>query len=171
MKENNIESIAMESTGVYWIPIYQILESYGFKVYLVNARHVKNVPGRKTDVKDSQWLQYLHSVGLLDNSYRPEQEVCAIRSLLRHRDNVIKIAGSHVQHMQKSLTQMNIQLHNVISNITSETGIKIIDSILSGNHNPKKLAELKNKRIKATKSTIIKSLTGDYHSEHLFILR
>lgn len=171
MKEHNIDSIAMESTGVYWIPIYQILDSYGFEIFLVNARHVKNVPGRKTDVKDSQWLQYLHSVGLLDSSYRPEQEVCVIRSLLRHRGNVLKMASSHVQHMQKALTQMNVQLHNVISDITGESGLKIIDSILSGNHDPKKLVKLKNKRIKASKTKIIKSLTGDYRAEHLFSLR
>lgn len=171
LKKNGIESVAMESTGVYWIPIYQILDSYGFSVYLVNARHAKNVPGRKTDVKDAQWLQYLHSVGLLESSYRPAQAVCAIRSLLRHRDGMVKMASSHVQHMQKALTQMNIQLHNVISDITGETGLKILDSILSGNHNPKKLADLKNNRIRASKATIIKSLTGDYRSEHLFTLR
>lgn len=171
MKEHEIDSVAMESTGIYWIPIYQILDTYGFEIYLVNARHVKNVPGRKTDVKDSQWLQYLHSVGLLDSSYRPEQEVCVIRSLLRHRGNVLKMASSHVQHMQKALTQMNIQLHNVISDITGETGLKIIDSLLSGNHDPQKLVKLKSKRIKASKAKIIKSLTGDYRAEHLFTLR
>lgn len=171
MKKHHIESIAMESTGVYWIPIYQLFESYGFEQYLVNARHVKNVPGRKTDVKDSQWLQYLHSVGLLDSSYIPEDSVVVIRSLLRHRESLIKTASSYVQHMQKALTQMNIQLHNVISDITGETGLKIINSILSGNHNPKKLSELKNKRIKATQKTIIKSLTGNYREEHLFTLR
>jgi len=171
MKKHHIESIAMESTGVYWIPIYQLFESYGFEQYLVNARHVKNVPGRKTDVKDSQWLQYLHTVGLLDSSYIPEDRVVVIRSLLRHRDSLIKTASSHVQHMQKALTQMNIQLHNVISDITGETGLKIINSILSGNHDPKKLSELKNKRIKATKKTIMKSLTGNYREEHLFTLR
>jgi transposase len=171
MKEHNIDSIAMESTGVYWIPIYQLFESYGFKQYLVNARHVKNVPGRKTDVKDSQWLQYLHSVGLLDSSYIPEDRVVVIRSFLRHRDSLIKAASSHVQRMQKSLTQMNIQLHNVISDITGETGLKIITSILSGNHDPVKLSMLKNKKIKASKKKIIKSLTGNYRDEHLFTLR
>jgi len=171
LKANGIESIAMESTGVYWIPVYQILDAYGFSVYLVNARHAKNVPGRKTDVKDSQWLQYLHSVGLLESSYRPAQEVCAIRSLLRHRDSTVKMASSHVQHMQKALTQMNIHLHNVISDITGETGLKILDSILSGNHDPRKLADLKSARIRASKETIVKSLTGDYRMEHLFTLR
>ena len=171
LKQNDIESVAMESTGVYWIPVYQILDLYGFSVYLVNAKHVKNVPGRKTDVKDSQWLQYLHSVGLLESSYRPAQAVCAIRSLLRHRSGMVRMASSHVQHMQKALTQMNLQLHNVISDITGETGLKILDSILDGNHNPKKLAELKSKRIRASKSTIVKSLSGDYRTEHLFTLR
>jgi transposase len=150
---------------------YQLFESYGFEQYLVNARHVKNVPGRKTDVKDSQWIEYLHSVGLLDSSYIPEDRVVVIRSLLRHRDSLIKSASSDVQHMQKALTQMNIHLHNVISDIMGETGLKIINSILSGNHNPKKLAELKNNRIKASKKTIIKSLTGHYREEHLFTLR
>ena len=96
MKDHRIDSVAMESTGVYWIPIYQILDSYGFEIFLVNAGHVKNVPGRKTDVKDSQWLQYLHSVGLLESSYRPDQEVCVIRSLLRHRSNMLKMASSGV---------------------------------------------------------------------------
>ena len=171
MKDHRIDSVAMESTGVYWIPIYQILDSYGFEIFLVNAGHVKNVPGRKTDVKESQWLQYLHSVGLLESSYRPDQEVCIIRSLLRHRSNMLKMASSHVQHMQKALTQMNIQLHNVISDITGETGLKIIDSVLSGNHDPKKLVKLKSQRIRASNAKIMKSLTGDYRSEHLFSLR
>ncbi len=113
LKSCGIDSIAMESTGVYWIPVFQILESYGFDIVLVNARHVKNVPGRKTDVQDCQWLQYLHSVGLLRGSYRPAQEVCAVRSLLRHRDRLIKTASSHILHMQKALTQMNLQIHKL----------------------------------------------------------
>jgi transposase len=161
----------MESTGVYWIPVFQILEAYGFKVFLVNARHVKNVPGRKTDVQDCQWLQYLHSVGLLNGSYRPSQEVCAIRSLLRHRDNMVKIAASHVQHMQKALTQMNLQIHHVISDITGVTGLAILDAILNGERNPQKLVALKDRRIKADNSTIVKSLEGDYRPEHLFTLK
>ena len=171
LKSCGIDSIAMESTGVYWIPVFQILESYGFDVVLVNARHVKNVPGRKTDVQDCQWLQYLHSVGLLRGSYRPPQEVCAVRSLLRHRDGLIKKASSHILHMQKALTQMNLQIHNVISDITGVTGLAIIDAILSGERNPKKLAALKNGRIKASKDTIAKSLEGDYLPEHVFTLK
>ena len=170
LKECGIESIAMESTGVYWIPVFQILDVYGFEVILVNARHVKNVPGRKTDVQDCQWLQYLHAVGLLKGSFRPGQDVCAVRSLLRHRDNVVKAAASHVQLMHKSLTQMNLQIHNVISDITGSTGTKIIDAILAGERDPYKLADLKDRRIKADKETIAKSLTGDYRREHLFTL-
>jgi transposase len=171
LKECGIESIAMESTGVYWIPIFQILDTYGFDVILVNARHVKNVPGRKTDVQDCQWLQYLHSVGLLRGSFRPDQDICAVRSLLRHRDNMVKAACSHVQHIQKALTQMNLQIHNVISDITGVTGLAIIDAILAGERNPDILADLKNSRIKADKQTIVKSLTGDYRSEHIFTLK
>jgi hypothetical protein len=171
LKECGIESIAMESTGVYWIPVFQILVVYGFEVILVNARHVKNVPGRKTDVQDCQWLQYLHAVGLLKGSFRPDQDVCAVRSLLRHRDNVVKAASSHVQLMHKSLTQMNLQIHNVISDITGATGTKIIDAILAGERDPYKLADLKDRRIKADKETIAKSLTGDYRREHLFTMK
>ena len=171
LKECGIESIAMESTGIYWIPVFQILDIYGFDVILVNARHVKNVPGRKTDVQDCQWLQYLHAVGLLKGSFRPDQDICAVRSLLRHRDNLVKTASSHVQLMQKSLTQMNLQIHNVISDITGVTGTKIIDAILAGERDPYKLADLKDRRIKADKKTIAKSLTGDYRREHLFTLK
>ena len=171
LKECGIKSIAMESTGVYWIPVFQILDTYGFDVVLVNARHVKNVPGRKTDVQDCQWLQYLHSVGLLRGSFRPDQEICAVRSLLRHRDNMVKAASSHVQHIQKSLTQMNLQIHHAISNITGVTGLAILDSILAGERNPEILANLKDPRIKADHKTIVKSLTGDYRSEHIFTLK
>lgn len=171
LKSCKIKSVAMESTGVYWIPIFQILEIYGFEVLLVNARHVKNVPGRKTDVQDCQWLQYLHSVGLLSGSYRPAQEVCAIRSLLRHRDNMVKISSTHIQHMHKSLTQMNLQIHNVIRDITGQTGLAIVDAILAGERNPKRLAALKHGRIKASDNTIIKSLQGNYLPEHLFSLK
>jgi transposase len=171
LKECGIESIAMESTGVYWIPVFQILDSYGFEVILVNARHVKNVPGRKTDVQDCQWLQYLHSVGLLRGSFRPSQNICAVRSLFRHRDSLVKAAASHVQHMQKSLTQMNLQIHNVISNITGVTGMAIIDAILAGERDPNVLANLKDRRIKANKDIIAKSLRGDYRREHLFTLK
>ena len=171
LKECGIESVAMESTGVYWIPIFQILETYEIEVVLVNARHVKNVPGRKTDVLDCQWLQYLHSVGLLRGSFRPPQEVCVVRSILRHRDNLVKMSATHTQHMHKALTQMNLQIHHVISDITGTTGLAILDAILAGERDPKKLAELKDRRIKADEATIEKSLVGDYRSEHLFTLQ
>ena len=170
LKACMIDSIAMESTGVYWIPVFQILEAYGFEVFLVNARHVKNVPGRKTDVQDCQWLQYLHSVGLLRGSFRPPEDVCTVRSVLRYRDSIIKMAASHVQHMQKSLTQMNLQIHHVISDITGNTGLAILDAILAGERDPHKLADLKDRRIKADNSTIVKALVGDYRPEHLFTL-
>jgi transposase len=150
LQECGIKTVAMESTGVYWIPLFQILEERGLEVCLVNARHVKNVPGRRTDVCDCQWLQFLHSVGLLRASYRPEQQVCAVRSLLRHRGSLIQMAATHVHHMQKALDQMNLQLHHVISDITGQTGLAIVDAILAGERNPHVLAKLRHERIKAT---------------------
>jgi transposase len=171
LKACHIETVAMESTGVYWIPLFQILEARGFKVFLVNAHHVKNVPGRKSDVCDCQWLQYLHSVGLLRGSFRPEQAVCSVRSILRHRDSLVQMASSHVQHMQKALDQMNLQLHHVISDITGMTGIAILEAILAGERNPHTLAGLRDRRIKASADTIAKSLVGDYRREHVFTLR
>ena len=171
LKACHIETVAMESTGVYWIPLFQILEARGFQVFLVNAHHVKNVPGRKSDVSDCQWLQYLHSVGLLRASFRPEQAVCTVRSILRHRDGLVQMASSHVQHMQKALDQMNLQLHHVISDITGLTGITILEAILAGERNPHQLAKLRHRRVKATEETIAKSLVGDYRREHLFTLR
>lgn len=170
LKSCGVTSVAMESTGVYWIPIFQMLEDRGFEVCLVNARHVKNVPGRKTDVADCQWLQYLHSVGLLRASFRPSQQVCAVRSLVRHRDALIKMGSVHVLHMQKALTQMNLQIHHVITNITGVTGLAIIDSILAGERDTQKLAAFRDKRIGASKEIIAKSLVGDYRVEHLFTL-
>ena len=161
----------MESTGVYWIPLFQILEARGFEVCLVNARHVKNVPGRRTDVSDCQWLQFLHSVGLLRASYRPDQEVCAIRSLLRHRESLVQMAATHVNHMQKALDQMNLQLHHVISDITGLTGLAIVDAILAGERDPVTLAKLRHERIRASEEVIARSLVGDYRPEHLFTLR
>jgi hypothetical protein len=166
-----IETVAMESTGVFWIPLFQILEERGFEVYLVNARHVKNVPGRKTDVSDCQWLQYLHSVGLLQASFHPAQQVCALRCLLRHRDSLVQMASAYAQRIQKALDQMNLQLHHVISDITGVSGVAILDAILNGERDPLKLARLRDDRIKASEETVAKSLVGDYRSEHLFTLR
>jgi transposase len=166
-----IKTVAMESTGVYWIALFQILESRGLEVCLVNARHVKGVPGRKTDIQDCQWLQYLHTVGLLRGSFRPAQAVCAVRSILRHRDNQLKSASRQVLLMQKALTQMNLQLHNVISDVTGVSGLAIIDAILSGEREPSKLCCLCDGRIKASRKVVAKSLVGDYRPEHLFSLQ
>ena len=166
-----VKTVAMESTSVYWIPLYHILEERGLEVFLVNAHHAKNVPGRKSDVCDCQWLQYLHSVGLLRASFRPPQEVRAVRTLLRHRDNLVQMAASHVQHMQKALTQMNLHLHHVISDLTGKTGLAILEAILAGERNPQELAKLRDHRIKASAETIAKALVGDWLPEHLFTLR
>jgi hypothetical protein len=136
----------------------------------VNARHVKNVPGRKTDVADCQWIQHLHAVGLLRGSFRPDDEICAIRSLWRHRDTLIQLATVHLQHMQKSLDQMNVQIHHVISDLAGITGLAIVDAILAGERDPQKLAQLRDWRIRADEETIMKSLVGDYREEHLFVL-
>ena len=165
-----VRSVAMESTGVYWIPLYQLLEEAGLKVCLVNARHVKNVPGRKSDVRDCQWLQYLHSVGLLLGSFRPAQAICASRSIYRYRQNLLSMAAQHVQHMQAALDQMNIKLHHVIDDLTGVTGQAIVAAILKGQRDPVKLAQLGDKRIKASEATIAKALEGDWRKEHLFVL-
>jgi transposase len=161
----------MEATGVYWIPVFQMLEARGLEVKLVNAHHVKTVPGRKTDVNDCQWLQQLHTYGLLSGSFRPEDQVCVLRSYIRQRDSLIKSASIHVQRMQKALIQMNLHLHKVISDITGLTGIAIIKAIVAGERNPQVLAALKDPRIKSSTADIAKALTGDYRHEHLFILK
>jgi transposase len=171
LKQCGIETVAMESTGVYWIPVFQVLESRGFDVKLVNAHYVKTVPGRKTDVLDCQWLQKLHSYGLLSGSFRPDDQTCVLRSYIRQRDNLIKSACVHVQRMQKALTEMNLQLHRVISDITGTTGLSIIKAIVAGERNPLSLAGLKDGRIKASLEEIAAALTGDYRRELIFILQ
>jgi transposase len=171
LQQCRIDTVAMESTGVYWIPLFQILEARGIEVCLVNAQHVRHVPGRKSDVLDCQWLQYLHSVGLLKASFRPEQDICAIRSLLRHRESLTQMASVHVQHMQKALDQMNLQIHHVISDITGVTGLAITDAIITGQYDPQELAKLRDRRIKASLETVTKSLVGDYRPEHIFTLK
>jgi transposase len=171
LKQCRVDTVAMESTGVYWIPLFQILEARGIEVHLVNAQHVRHVPGRKSDVLDCQWLQYLHSVGLLKASFRPEQAVCEIRSLMRHRESLVEMSCVHVQHMHKSLDQMNLQIHHVISDITGVTGLAIVDAIVAGQNNPRELATLRNHRIKASIETVTKSLVGDYRPEHIFTLK
>jgi len=172
LTECGITSVAMESTGVYWIPLYQVLEERGFAVCLTNARHLKNVSGRpKTDRLDCQWIQRLHSYGFLMASFRPTDEICRIRSIQRHRDSLIRDASRHVQHMQKSLHQMNVLLPKVVKDITGVTGMAIIQKILDGERNPVKLATLRNPHCKSTEEEIARALRGDYRAEHLFVLR
>ncbi len=171
LKKCSIDTVAMESTGVYWIPAYEILEAEGFKVYLVNARHLKNVPGRKSDVEDCQWIQRLHSYGLLNGSFRPDGEMCVLRAYLRHRAGLIEHRAPHIQHMQKALLQMNVQLTQVLSDITGVTGMAIIREIVAGNHDPVKLAQLRDPRCAKPESEIAKALTGNYRAEHLFALK
>ena len=166
-----VTTVALESTGVYWIPVFQILEAAGIEVCLVNARHCKNLPGRKTDVQDCQWLQYLHSVGLLRGSFRPADQVCAVRTILRHRDALLRGASRCVSHLHKALTQMNVQLQHVISDLTGVTGQAILTAILAGERDPQKLAALKDHRIKASRDVLAKSLRGDWRAEHLFTLQ
>jgi transposase len=170
LKACGVTSVVMESTGVHWIPLFQILEAAGLEVCLVNARPCKNLPGRKTDVQDCQWLQYLHSVGLLRGSFRPPETVCAVRSLLRHRDGLVRAAATCVHRLHKALTQMNIQLQHVIADVTGVTGMAILEAILAGQRDPLILARLKDGRIRASTDTIAKSLRGDWRSEHLFTL-
>src|SRR6516162_6874507 len=165
-----ITTAAMESTGVYWIPLYDVLEQHGVKPCLVNARGMKNVPGRRTDWHECQWLQFLHSVGLLRAAFRPEGDVCAVRSMMRHRSQLVEMASQHIQHMHKALTQMNVQIHHVISDLTGVTGLAIVDAIIAGQRDPVVLAKLRDPRIKASEETIRKSLVGNWRAEHLFTL-
>ncbi|MEA3363701.1 MAG: IS110 family transposase [Thermodesulfobacteriota bacterium] len=165
-----VTTVAMESTGIYWIPIFEILELYGLEVRLVNARHVKNVPGRKSDVLDCQWLQQLHTYGLLRGAFRPVDQVCALRAYVRQRATLVRSAASYIQRMQKALILMNLLLSNVVTDITGMTGMKIIKAILDGERNPKILASMRDKRCKNSQETIARSLHGNYRSEHMFSL-
>lgn len=171
LKEKNVSSIAMESTGIYWIPAFEILESYGFEVLLVNARDAKNVPGRKTDVNDAQWIQQLHEYGLLRASFRPREHLASLRAYMRHRERMLEYAAAHIQHMQKAMMQMNLQLHHVLSDITGTSGMQIIRAILGGQQDPNVLATYKDKRCKSSQEEIAAALVGNYRAEHLFSLR
>lgn len=171
LEQCGVTTVAMESTGVYWIPLFDILERRGLKPCLVDARHMKNVPGRRTDWQECQWIQYLHAVGLLRSAFRPDDEVNAVRALTRHRKDLTEMASQHVQHMQKALTQMNVQLHHVIDDLTGITGMAIVDAILNGQRDPSELARLRDPRIKANPETIRKSLVGNWREEHLFTLK
>jgi len=171
LKEKGVTSIAMESTGVYWVSLFLLLQEYGFEVYLVNAKHVKNVTGRKDDESDAEWIQKLHSCGLLTASFQPDSIIRTLRSMVRHRKNLVKTSSTYLNRMQKALELMNIKLHTVISDIDGKTGKLIIEAILSGERNPEVLADLRDKRIKASREEIIKSLEGYWTTEHLFELR
>lgn len=165
-----IETVAMESTGVYWVPVYEVLEGRGLEVILANAREARAVPGRKSDVNDAQWLQRLHACGLLRASFRPGRDIAALRAYLRLRERHLDYAAAHIQHMQKALTFMNLQLHHVVSDITGETGLKIVRAIVNGERDPKVLAKFRDPRCKASAETIAASLVGNYQPEHIFAL-
>ena len=170
MTECGVQTVVMESTGVYWIPLFEVLEEWGFQVMLVDPRRIKNVPGRKTDVLDCQWLQQLHSYGLLSGAFRPDGDIRRLRSYLRQRAMLVEYASHHIQHMHKALTQMNVKLQHVISDITGKTGMDIIEAIAGGERDPRKLARLRDPRIKADEATIAKSLQGHWREEHIFEL-
>jgi len=166
-----VTHVAMEATGVYWIPIYEILEIRGFQVILVNARHTKNLPGRKSDVSDCEWLRDLHILGLLRGSFRPVDGMVALRGYLRHRGTLIECAGALVQRMQKALVQMNVQLPLVVSDITGVTGLRILRNIVAGRRDPQQLAQHRDYRCRASEAEIVAALTGNYRAEHVFVLQ
>jgi transposase len=165
-----VRTVAMESTGVYWIPAFELLDQRGFEVVLVNARDAKHVPGRKTDISDAQWLQRLHAFGLLRASFRPKGEIATLRAYLRLRERLLDSTASHIQHMQKALTQMNLQLHHVVTDITGVTGMAIIRAIVAGERDPATLAALRDPRCHATVETIRQALVGNDREEHVFAL-
>ena len=171
LKQCEIRTIALQSTGVYWVSVYDILQEAGFEVYLVNARETKNLPGRKTDVQESQWLMKLHTYGQLRNSFRPSQEIRTMRTYWRQRNDLVRTAGRHIQRMQKALTQMNIQLANAISDVSGMTGQAIVKAILAGQRDPYQLAALRDRRVKASEEEIAGSLEGNWQEEHLFVLQ
>src|SRR5712664_1848018 len=171
LKQCRIRTVAMQSTGVYWIAVYDILEQAGLEVYLVNARETKNLPGRKSDVQESQWLMKLHTYGLLRNSFRPSQEIRTMRTYWRQRNDLVRATGRHIQRIQKALTQMNLQLANVLSDLSGVTGQAIIKAILAGERDPHKLAAFRNWRVKATQEQIARSLEGNWQEDLLFVLK
>lgn len=166
-----IQTVVMESTGVYWIPLFELLEERGLEVLLVDPRHLKSVPGRKTDVLDCQWLQRLHTFGLLSGAFRPAEEIAALRGYLRHRSMLVSTAAQHIQHMQKAMQQMNVRLEKVLSDITGLTGLRIIDAINSGERRPSELAKLRDPRCQHPEELIAAALEGHWRPEHLFALR
>ena len=170
LKQCGIKTVAMEATGVYWVPVFEILEGHGFEVLLVDARQVKNLSGRKSDVVDCQWVRHLHSYGLLRAAFRPKAEVCQLRAYWRQRTSLVESASRRILLMQKALEQMNVQLHKAVSDITGQTGISIIRAIVRGEHDPRALSELRDARLKSSREELVQALTGHYREEHLFAL-
>src|SRR5205809_4618556 len=171
LKQCGIRTVAMQSTGVYWIAVYDILETAGLDVYLVNARDTKNLPGRKSDVQESQWLMKLHTYGLLRNSFRPSQEIRTMRTYWRQRNDLVRGAARHVHRIQKALTQMNVQLANVLTDVSGITGQAIIKAILAGERDPHKLAAFRDPRVKATEEEIAARLEGNWEEDLVFVLK
>lgn len=171
LQDYGVKTVAMESTGVYWIPLFEELERQGFECLLISSRSLRRVAGRKSDITDAQWIQTLHSYGLLESSFRPQAELIALRTLLRHRSQLIEHRSPHIQHMQKALLQMNVQLSQAVSDITGTTGLKIIEAILAGERCPERLASLREPGCKKSAEEIGKALTGTWREEHLFVLK
>jgi len=171
LKSIDVTTVAMESTGVYWVPVYEVLESAGIEVVVANARDARSVPGRKSDVNDAQWLQRLHACGLLRPSFRPDREIAALRAYLRLRERHLDYAAAHIQHVQKALTFMNLQLHHVVTDVSGVTGMKIVRAIVAGERDAKALAAMRDVRCKATAETIEGALQGNYQPEHVFALK
>lgn len=171
LSQCRVTTVAMESTGVYWMPVYEVLAERGFEVCLVNARHIKNVTGRKTDVLDCQWIQQLHTYGLLHASFRPSEDICALRALVRQRDMLISYRSGHIQHMQKALEQMNLKLTEVVADITGLTGLTIIRAILKGERDAQTLAGYRHPGCVRSEEEIAKALQGHYRDEHIFALK
>ena len=170
LRECGVRIVAMESTGVYWIPVYEVLERMGFEVHLVNPRATKQVSGRKSDVLDCQWLWQLMSYGLLKGAFRPADAVCELRSYVRQRARLTRDQSRSVQHIHKALTEMNVQLANVLSNVTGKTGLLILRAIVAGERDGMKLAAYRDRRVRADEQTIARSLQGTWREEHVFAL-
>ena len=171
LHEHQVKTVAMESTGVYWIPLFEEMERQGFECLLISSRSLRRVPGRKSDIQDAQWIQTLHSYGLLESSFRPQGELVVLRTLLRHRAQLLEHRSPHIQHMQKALLQMNVQLSQALSDVTGETGLTIIRAIVAGERDPQKLAALRDRNCKKSAEEIGKALTGTWRTEQLFIIK
>jgi len=171
LQEHGVKTVAMESTGVYWIPLFEVLEGMGFECLLISSRSLRRVSGRKSDIQDAQWIQTLHSYGLLESSFRPQGELVALRTLLRHRSQLLEHRSPHIQHMQKALLQMNVQLSQALSDVTGETGLRIIRAIVAGERDPQTLAAMRDRNCKKSEEEIGKALTGTWQTEQLFIVK